>query len=159
LEAGLICERPELLQKASSKASLNDQVNQTPRKRQATIGTGSYGILAMPTPTCHPLLFVEVSGILVSDWAATPEPVPYADLTDPQSLNQYSYVRNIPTSKVDPDGHDCPQCPAIERFLEEVSETLAGQAIIQKGAQIAGAIGTGAGGWMGLYFWRCVRCL
>ena len=34
---------------------------------------------------------------ITPDWTATPEPVPYADLTDPQSLNQYSYVRNIPT--------------------------------------------------------------
>jgi RHS repeat-associated protein len=42
---------------------------------------------------------------ITPDWAATPEPVPYADLTDPQSLNQYSYVRNIPTTKVDVDGH------------------------------------------------------
>src|SRR6266853_2313754 len=40
------------------------------------------------------------------DWSAVPVPVPYADLSDPQSLNQYSYVRNIPTVKVDPDGHD-----------------------------------------------------
>jgi RHS repeat-associated protein len=39
------------------------------------------------------------------DWSATPVPVPYADLTDPQSLNQYSYVRNLPTTKADPDGH------------------------------------------------------
>jgi RHS repeat-associated protein len=39
------------------------------------------------------------------DWSAVPVPVPYADLTDPQSLNQYSYVRNIPTTKADVDGH------------------------------------------------------
>jgi hypothetical protein len=31
--------------------------------------------------------------------------VPYAELTDPQSLNQYSYVRNIPTSTADVTGH------------------------------------------------------
>jgi RHS repeat-associated protein len=41
-----------------------------------------------------------------SDWSATPVPVPYADLGDPQTLNQYSYVRNIPTVKVDADGHN-----------------------------------------------------
>jgi len=35
----------------------------------------------------------------------TPQPVPYADLNDPQSLNLYAYVRNNPLSKVDPDGH------------------------------------------------------
>ncbi len=47
---------------------------------------------------------------ITPDWSAVPVPVPYADLGDPQSLNQYSYVRNIPTSKVDTDGHDCPPC-------------------------------------------------
>jgi Domain of unknown function (DUF4329) len=38
----------------------------------------------------------------------TPKPsaVPYADWIDPQSLNQYSYVRNLPTTKFDKDGHD-----------------------------------------------------
>src|SRR5579872_2854401 len=40
-----------------------------------------------------------------ADWAAKPEAVPYSDLHDPQSLNLYSYVRNIPTSDADPDGH------------------------------------------------------
>ena len=37
----------------------------------------------------------------------TPDPVPWADLDNPQSLNLYSYVRNSPTSFDDPDGHDC----------------------------------------------------
>src|SRR6266571_6869132 len=40
-----------------------------------------------------------------SDWSAAPVPVPYADFGDPQSLNQYTYVRNIPTTGVDTDGH------------------------------------------------------
>jgi hypothetical protein len=31
--------------------------------------------------------------------------VPYADFHDPQSLNLYTYVRNIATTKVDSDGH------------------------------------------------------
>lgn len=31
--------------------------------------------------------------------------MPYAEFSDPQSLNLYSYVRNIPTSLVDGDGH------------------------------------------------------
>jgi RHS repeat-associated protein len=42
-----------------------------------------------------------------ADWSAIPTPVPYADFGDPQSLNLYTYVRNIPTTKVDPDGHAC----------------------------------------------------
>ena len=39
------------------------------------------------------------------DWSAVPQPVPYADLTDPQTLNLYSYVRNNPLRRADPDGH------------------------------------------------------
>src|SRR6266481_6159618 len=39
------------------------------------------------------------------DWAAKPTAVPYAVLGDPQSLNLYTYVRNIPTTNVDTDGH------------------------------------------------------
>jgi RHS repeat-associated protein len=44
---------------------------------------------------------------LSPDWSAKIEPVPYAKLADPQSLNLYSYVRNNPLSNVDIDGHDC----------------------------------------------------
>jgi RHS repeat-associated protein len=40
-----------------------------------------------------------------ADWSATPAPVPYADFGDPQSLNLYTYVRNIPTVRFDADGH------------------------------------------------------
>jgi RHS repeat-associated protein len=44
---------------------------------------------------------------ITPDWAAKATAVPYAEFADPQSLNLYSYVRNIPTSKTDADGH-CP---------------------------------------------------
>ena len=40
------------------------------------------------------------------DWSAKEEPVPYAKLDDPQSLNLYGYVGNNPLSKADPDGHE-----------------------------------------------------
>jgi RHS repeat-associated protein len=40
------------------------------------------------------------------DWSAAPEPIPFADLSDPQTLNLYGYVRNNPLSKRDEDGHD-----------------------------------------------------
>ena len=39
------------------------------------------------------------------DWSANPQPVPYANLRDPQTLNLYAYVRNNPLSRNDPDGH------------------------------------------------------
>ncbi|MDR3562441.1 MAG: RHS repeat-associated core domain-containing protein, partial [Negativicutes bacterium] len=42
---------------------------------------------------------------LSPDWSAKVAPVPYAKLDDPQSLNLYSYVRNNPMDRFDPDGH------------------------------------------------------
>ena len=43
------------------------------------------------------------------DWSAKAEPVPYAKLDNPQSLNLYAYVGNNPLTRVDADGH-CPEC-------------------------------------------------
>ncbi|HUY80629.1 MAG TPA: RHS repeat-associated core domain-containing protein [Acidobacteriaceae bacterium] len=42
---------------------------------------------------------------LSPDWAAKVEPVPYAKLENPQSLNLYAYVENDPPTGLDPDGH------------------------------------------------------
>lgn len=42
---------------------------------------------------------------ITPDWAAKATAVPYAEFADPQSLNLYTYVRNIPTVNADPDGH------------------------------------------------------
>jgi len=39
------------------------------------------------------------------DWSAKPEPVPYADFSNPQTLNEYAYVLNNPLARPDPDGH------------------------------------------------------
>jgi hypothetical protein len=39
------------------------------------------------------------------DWSAKEEPVPYAKLDDPQTLNLYGYVGNNPLSRADADGH------------------------------------------------------
>jgi hypothetical protein len=41
------------------------------------------------------------------DWSARPVPVPYADLSNPQTLNLYNFGQNNPMSTRDPDGH-CP---------------------------------------------------
>ncbi len=40
------------------------------------------------------------------DWSAKQDPVPYAKLDNPQTLNLYSYVENNPLTSVDEDGHD-----------------------------------------------------
>jgi len=40
------------------------------------------------------------------DWSAQEEPVPYAKLDNPQSLNLYSYTLNNPLILVDTDGHE-----------------------------------------------------
>lgn len=39
------------------------------------------------------------------DWSTTPVPIPFADITNPQSLNLYGYVNNNPLSRIDSDGH------------------------------------------------------
>jgi RHS repeat-associated protein len=52
------------------------------------------------------------------DWSAKAEPVPYAKLDNPQSLNLYAYVLNNPLDKTDPDGHD---------FWDKVLNTLKGK--------------------------------
>ncbi|MFN8007240.1 MAG: RHS repeat-associated core domain-containing protein [Terriglobia bacterium] len=43
---------------------------------------------------------------MTPDWSVKPQPVPYADLTNPQTLNLYSYVINNPLNRTDPLGHD-----------------------------------------------------
>jgi RHS repeat-associated protein len=55
---------------------------------------------------------VESFGLL----AAT-NPVFYADITNPQSLNKYQYTYNNPLLYTDPDGH-CPWCPAAGELLK-----------------------------------------
>ncbi len=52
----------------------------------------------------------ETAGRFVSpDWSAKAEPVPYAKLGDPQSLNLYAFVGNNPIGRFDLDGHGDPQ--------------------------------------------------
>jgi len=68
------------------------------------------------------------------DWADKPEPVPYADLSDPQSLNLYGYVRNNPMSRNDKDGHG--GCPVCDYTIEEVDQAIA---YLAKGTVVAGS--------------------
>jgi RHS repeat-associated protein len=70
---------------------------------------------------------------ITPDWAAKAAAVPYAEFADPQSLNLYTYVRNVPTTNGDSDGHRCVLCAEVEEKIEElasdakvVAATLAG---------------------------------
>jgi RHS repeat-associated protein len=47
---------------------------------------------------------------LSADWSSVPVPVPYANLTNPQTLNLYSMVSDDPESFADLDGHCYPWC-------------------------------------------------
>jgi RHS repeat-associated protein len=42
---------------------------------------------------------------LSPDWSSVPAPIPYADLTNPQTLNLYQFVKNDPETFADVDGH------------------------------------------------------
>jgi|SRR5215469_10023537 len=44
---------------------------------------------------------------LSADWSAVPAPVPYANLTNPQTLNLYAMVSDNPETFADLDGHQC----------------------------------------------------
>lgn len=60
------------------------------------------------------------------DWSAKIEPVPYAKLTDPQSLNLYAYMRNNPLRGTDPDGHDMNvqnPCNGVKNCASSVTTT------------------------------------
>jgi RHS repeat-associated protein len=80
---------------------------------------------------------------LSADWSSVPVAVPYANLTNPQTLNLYAMVADDPESFADLDGH-CPECPAVveeaEEEVEELAATPTGQAIIQKVGQTLNAI-------------------
>jgi RHS repeat-associated protein len=51
---------------------------------------------------------------LSADWSAVPAPVPYANLTNPQTLNLYAMVSDDPESFADLDGHECTPMPPVQ---------------------------------------------
>jgi RHS repeat-associated protein len=64
------------------------------------------------------------------DWSAKMEPVPYAKLDNPQSLNLYAYVGNNPLIRIDKDGHyyckgSDPQCAKIADGIKQANAALA----------------------------------
>lgn len=63
---------------------------------------------------------------LSPDWSAKQDPVPYARLDNPQTLNLYAYLRNNPLGGVDADGHcggpNDPKCSDVQ-IKPEVQKT------------------------------------
>ncbi len=76
------------------------------------------------------------------DWSAKEEPVPYAQLDDPQSLNLYAYVRNNPLTRTDLTGH-CPQCALV------LGTTEGGALIGSPGGPPGAAVGAVVGAVVG----------
>ena len=92
---------------------------------------------------------------LSADWSAVPEAVPYANLSNPQTLNLYAMVSDDPESFADLDGH-C--CEGLERTatnfahaMERAAESTAGglekgaKAIENSAKDIANTAGTSLG--------------
>lgn len=78
--------------------STNDPYQFTGKERDTESGLDYFGARYMSSG---------MGRFMSPDWAAKAEPVPYAKLDDPQSLNLYAYVGNNPLSRIDADGHDC----------------------------------------------------
>jgi RHS repeat-associated protein len=55
------------------------------------------------------------------DWSAKEDPVPYAKLDDPQSLNLYGYVGNNPLARADADGHCAEDACVVEGGVAAVA--------------------------------------
>jgi hypothetical protein len=105
---------------------------------------------------------------LSSDWSAVPVAIPYANLTNPQTLNLYSMVADDPESFADLDGHcqvgghSDPACPwfignddqhlaaqqpqnqqgTLQPDFKPNNPTNPGQVDLQSGAQISGTVTT-----------------
>ena len=78
---------------------------------------------------------------LSEDWSAVPVAVPYANLTNPQTLNLYAIVRDNPESFADLDGHMAfsGECWTGSGCLDQQTSTTAneqvsqGQAVVGQG--------------------------
>ena len=69
----------------------------TGKERDAESGLDNFGARYMAST---------MGRFMSPDYSEDPVPVPYASLSNPQSLNLYAYAGNNPLSFVDEDGHD-----------------------------------------------------
>jgi RHS repeat-associated protein len=83
---------------------------------------------------------------LSPDWSAKEDPVPYAKMDNPQSLNLYSYVYNNPLVRADADGH-CPECIewGTQLLDEEESNPGVQRAVNAAGVAITAGIAAASG--------------
>src|SRR5580704_4048944 len=99
--------------------SLNYQPRSTGKERDAETGLDYFGAR----------YYSGAQGRFTSpDWSPAPQAVPYADLSDPQTLNLYGYVRNNPLSRRDTDGHDdvaAAACIGSEKCLQDTANNRA----------------------------------
>ncbi|HEY4355094.1 MAG TPA: RHS repeat-associated core domain-containing protein [Acidobacteriaceae bacterium] len=68
------------------------------------------------------------------DWSAKSDPVPYARLGDPQTLNLYAYVMNNPVTRGDANGH-APTSPSLQAIGQGLGEYLVGDGEVQRQQQ------------------------
>jgi RHS repeat-associated protein len=59
------------------------------------------------------------------DWNEKPQPVPYADLSNPQTLNLYAYLLNNPLGHADIDGHE-DLLEMAKRYLTAMFQPVSG---------------------------------
>jgi RHS repeat-associated protein len=78
------------------------------------------------------------------DWSAKEEPVPYATMDDPQSLNLYSYVRNNPLTRADADGHDPLTLAAVWGGIQTGAAAVETGLVAGASATMAVVVGVGA---------------
>ena len=76
---------------------------------------------------------------LTPDWSLKAEPVPYARLDIPQTLNLYAYVGNNPLTHTDVDGHqeDPERDPLLDQDTQAVEQSKAAAKIADNNAQQA----------------------
>jgi RHS repeat-associated protein len=58
------------------------------------------------------------------DWSEDPDPIPYADPNNPQTLNLYEYIENNPLRSVDPDGHMHQECTKTQSSTQDADGTI-----------------------------------
>jgi len=85
---------------------------------------------------------------LSADWSAVPAPVPYANLSNPQTLNLYAMVSDDPESFADLDGHDVDLWDVVN-FVVGAANAWASDNLLGAGRQqqdtTAGKLGAATG--------------